>query len=124
MYANGNNAEGSSSTATSEMHRFDAPITATAVRVPQHYAASSPMQHVLTADSHLCGKKDEEGERIAAVNIEADKLKFVVQYYGQWKPPPESTWGNGLKWIKQDLLPTISFDEVQLSLLVRGKQTC
>jgi hypothetical protein len=43
----------------------------------------------------------------------------VVQYYGHWRPPPGAE--DRLTYIKGDLMPLVQFEEVQLSLEVRGK---
>ena len=63
--------------------------------------------------------EEEPHKQDSPEDIEADKLKLVVQYYGHWKPPPGAE--SRLLYIKGDLMPLVKFEEVQLSLDVRGK---
>ena len=64
-------------------------------------------------------EEEEATTQDSLEDIEADKLKLVVQYYGNWMPPPGAE--DRLKYIKGDLMPKVKFEEVQLSLDVRGK---
>eukprot|EP00953_Heterococcus_sp_UTEX-ZZ885_P027104 14588-Heterococcus_DN1.PRE.4 len=47
-----------------------------------------------------------------------DKYKLITEYFGVWKPPPTN---EHLEYIREELLPAISFDAVKLSLACRGK---
>jgi len=68
-------------------------------------------------------KKEPEEEEArngdSPEDIEANKLKLVVQYFGHWRPPPGAQ--DRLTYIKGDLLPLVKYEEVQLSLSIRGK---
>ena len=72
-------------------------------------------------------EKDVEGLGTAETAVESDvqsqddryqKLKTLVQYYKQWEPPPSAS--TRMLFMEQILLPRISFQTLQRSMMLRG----
>ena len=68
---------------------------------------------------------DNEIKRTSATQSEDDKkadlLKIVAEYYDIWEPPPHHD--KRLKFIKDNILPNVSFDQIKLALELRFKDT-
>ena len=68
---------------------------------------------LLMTQAKQAPEEEEPDQQDSPNDIEADKLKLVVQYYGHWRPPPGAE--DRLTYIKGDLMPLVKFEEVQVS---------